>query len=396
VQIARKLRIELLYLNGKNEALENFINNYYHAGVNQYNSHLISQDHFSPMNVSDIKPTYDQYAEEVNGYQIINKYFDIIFGKFEKLIAFGEDVGKIGDVNQGFAGLQEKYGDTRIFDAGIREWTIVGQAIGAALRGLRPIAEIQYLDYLLYAMSPLSDDLATLRYRSNGIQTAPAIIRSRGHRLEGIWHAGSPMGLIINSMKGIHLCVPRNMVQAAGMYNTLIQGNDPGIVVECLNGYRLKEKLPSNLGSYNIPLGKAEILHEGSDITLVSYGSTLREVMKAIPSLKKLNISAEVIDVQTLMPLDLDGEIIQSLKKTNRIMFIDEDVPGGATSFLMSEIVDKRNGYKYLDAKPVCLTASEHRTPFGSDGDYFTKPTAEDVIESVLELLKQEIFFWND
>ncbi|MFM2394606.1 MAG: hypothetical protein RLZZ546_2588, partial [Bacteroidota bacterium] len=304
-------------------------------------------------------------------------------------IAFGEDVGKIGDVNQGFAGLQDKYGNERVFDAGIREWTIIGQAIGASIRGLRPIAEIQYLDYLLYAMSPLSDDLATIRYRTKGIQQAPTIIRSRGHRLEGIWHAGSPMGLIINSMKGVHLCVPRNLVQAAGMYNTLLKGNDPGIVIECLNGYRIKEKLPQNLGTFTMALGKIEIMQEGSDLTIVSYGSTLKEVLKTLPILKSFNIEPEVIDAQTLMPFDLNNEILLSLKKTNRILFVDEDVPGGATSYMMSEVIDKRGGYKYLDAKPVCLSAKDHRTPFGSDGDYYTKPSSEEIIEVVLDLMSE-------
>lgn len=385
-QIARNLKFELMVQKFEFSQLDQFIHELKAIGKQKYESNLYSEDKFSPLNVSHIEPEFDVHAEELNGYQIINKFFDLKLEQDQRVIAFGEDVGKIGDVNQGFAGLQDKYGRERVFDAGIREWTIIGQAIGASIRGLRPIAEIQYLDYLLYAMSPLSDDLATIRYRTNGIQQAPTIIRSRGHRLEGIWHAGSPMGLIINSMKGIHLCVPRNMVQAAGLYNTLLKGNDPGIVIECLNGYRLKEKLPSNLGTYTIPLGKSEILQEGSDLTIVSYGSTLKEVMKSIATLKKLNISAEVIDIQTLMPFDLDNIILNSLKKTNRILFTDEDVPGGATSYMLTEVIDNRNGYRYLDAKPACLSAKNHRTPFGSDGDYFTKPTCEDIVEAVLKL----------
>lgn len=388
-QIARKLKFETDFLGIRSESLDSFLDEAKKTGEQRYGTHLFSETKYSAIQVPMVKPIYDANAEELNGYQVINKYFDTILEKHPEVIAFGEDVGQIGDVNQGFAGLQEKYGSKRVFDAGIREWTIVGQAIGAAMRGIRPIAEIQYLDYINYAISPLADDLATLRYRSNGIQKSPTIIRTRGHRLEGIWHAGSPMGMIINSMKGICLCVPRNMVQAAGMYNTLLKSDDPGIVVECLNGYRLKEKVPSNFGEYTIPLGMPEVLHSGDSITIVSYGSTLREVIKALPILERAGISAEVIDVQTLVPFDLEGIILESLKKTNKILFVDEDVPGGATAYMMSEVLDKQNGYKYLDAKPICLTGKEHRTPFGSDGDYFTKPYAEDVIDVVFEMVKE-------
>ncbi len=388
-QIARKLKFEVDFLGVSSESLNQFLFNAKESAELKYGTHLFSDTKYSALQVPVIKPSYAAGAEELNGYQVINNYFDIILEKHPEVIAFGEDVGQIGDVNQGFAGLQDKYGSKRVFDAGIREWTIVGQAIGAAMRGIRPIAEIQYLDYINYAMSPLADDLATLRYRSNGIQKSPTIIRTRGHRLEGIWHAGSPMGMIINAMKGICLCVPRNMVQAAGMYTTLLQSDDPGIVVECLNGYRLKEKIPSNLGEYTVPLGKPEVMHTGNDLTIVSYGSTLREVMKALPIIEKAGISAEVIDVQTLVPFDLEGIIIESLKKTNKILFVDEDVPGGATAYMMSEVLDKQNGYKLLDAKPICLTGKDHRTPFGSDGDYYTKPYAEDVIDAVFNIINE-------
>ncbi len=386
-QLARRLKFELNFLQISIPTLDLFIEEAKDYGNEIYGSHLYSETKYAAINVAEVKPTFDSHSEELNGYQVINKYFDLVLEKYPQVIAFGEDVGHIGDVNQGFAGLQEKYGSHRVFDAGIREWTIMGQAIGAAMRGLRPIAEIQYLDYMIYAASPLADDLATLRYRSNGIQKSPAIIRTRGHRLEGIWHAGSPMGMILNSMKGICLCVPRNMVQAAGMYNTLLKSDDPGIVVECLNGYRLKEKLPTNLSDFTVAFGKPEILSTGEDVTIVSYGSTLREVTKALPTLIKAGISAEVIDVQTLMPFDLEGIILQSLKKTNRILFVDEDVPGGATSYMMAQVLDAQNGYKYLDAKPMILCGKDHRTPFGSDGDYFTKPYAEDIIEIVYEIL---------
>jgi pyruvate/2-oxoglutarate/acetoin dehydrogenase E1 component len=298
-------------------------------------------------------------------------------------------VGKIGDVNQGFAGLQEKYGENRIFDTGIRELTIIGQGIGMALRGLRPIAEIQYLDYLLYGLQPLSDDLASLQFRTVGNQAAPLIVRTRGHRLEGIWHSGSPMGMIINSLRGIHVCVPRNMVQAAGMYNTLLASCEPGLVIESLNGYRLKEKLPSNLLDFKVALGVPDIIKEGNEITLVSYGSTLRIVMEAAELLEGLGVSCEVIDVQTLLPFDTGHLILESLKKTSRILFVDEDVPAGASAYMFNKVMEEQGGYRWLDVSPRTLTAKAHRPGYGSDGDYFSKPGTEDVIELVREMMAE-------
>ena len=358
-------------------------------GKQRYDSELYSSNKYSALQVTPSAVQYEADAPMLSGYQILNTYFDHILSMHPNIIAFGEDVGQIGDVNQGFAGLQEKYSEDRVYDTGIREWTIMGQAIGCAMRGLRPIAEIQYLDYLAYAFSALSDDLATLRYRSNGIQRAPAIIRTRGHRLEGIWHAGSPMGMLLNSMKGIYLCVPRNMTQAVGFYNTMLRSDDPAIIVECLNGYRLKEKLPMNIYDFCLPLGIPEVLREGKDITVVTYGSCVREAQKACDLLLGFDIHVELIDAQTLMPFDIQGMIVESLKKTNKIIFMDEDLPSGATSFMMREVLEKWDGYKYLDAKPRILSASEHRTPFGSDGDYFTKPYAEDLFDLVLEVLSE-------
>ncbi|MEN9952708.1 MAG: hypothetical protein RLZZ520_976 [Bacteroidota bacterium] len=324
-----------------------------------------------------------------NGYEILNKYFDELFASNNKIVAFGEDLGKIGDVNQGFAGLQQKHGAQRIFDTGIRELTIMGQGVGMAMRGLRPIAEIQYLDYLLFGLQILSDEVATLHFRSTGKQIAPIIVRTRGHRLEGIWHSGSPMGLMINALKGFRVCVPRNMVQAIGFYNSLLQEKNPGIVVECLNGYRLKERAPSNLLTYRLPFGVPEIVREGADITIVSYGSTLRIVEEAASFLAEQGIDCEVIDVQTLLPFDINHNIVASLKKTNRILFVDEDVPGGATSFMFSEVMDKQGGYRWLDAAPKILCAQSHRPAYGSDGDYFSKPNVEDVINQVEKIMAE-------
>jgi pyruvate/2-oxoglutarate/acetoin dehydrogenase E1 component len=336
-----------------------------------------------------VKATYAADAPTVNAYEVLNKYFDALFASNPKVYAFGEDVGYIGDVNQGFAGLQEKHGADRISDTGIRELTIVGQAVGMAVRGLRPIAEIQYLDYLLYGLQPLSDDVATTHYRTNGQQSCPVIIRTRGHRLEGIWHSGSPLGMIVNALRGMYVCVPRNMVQAAGMYNTLLQSNDPAIVIECLNGYRLKEKLPNNLLEFKVPLGIPEIINEGSDITIVSYGSTLRIIEEAIVRLAQEGISVELIDVQTLLPFDINHSIVKSLQKTNRILFIDEDVPGGATAYMFNHVMEEQGGYKWLDASPKTLTAKAHRPGYGSDGDYFSKPNTEDVIEAVRAVMAE-------
>jgi pyruvate/2-oxoglutarate/acetoin dehydrogenase E1 component len=305
------------------------------------------------------------------------------------VLAFGEDLGQIGDVNQGFAGLQAKHGKTRIFDTGIRELTIMGQGIGMALRGLRPIAEIQYLDYLLYGLQPLSDDLATLHFRTCGRQSAPLIVRTRGHRLEGIWHSGSPMGMIINSLRGMHVCVPRNMVQAAGMYNTLLEGNDPALVIECLNGYRLKEKLPSNLMEFRVPLGIPEVIREGSDITVVSYGSILRIIQEAAQVLEEMGISVEIVDVQTLLPFDREHRILESLKKTSRILFVDEDVPGGAAAYMYNKVMEEQGGYRWLDVAPRTLTGRDHRPSYGSDGDYFSKPNLEDLVETMMDMMRE-------
>lgn len=354
-----------------------------------YSSHLYSQ---SNSRFEKIIPTpfeYEKNAKEVNGFEILQAFFDYQLKENPRFLAFGEDVGKIGDVNQGFAGLQEKYGEHRVTDTGIREMTIVGQAIGAAMRGLRPLAEIQYLDYLLYAIQTLSDDVSTLQYRSAGGQKAPIIIRTRGHRLEGIWHSGSPMGMVINSLRGMHVCVPRNMSQAAGMYSTLLQSDEPALVVECLNGYRLKEKMPKNLGKACIPLGNPEILVSGKDITVVSYGSTLRVIMEAFPILKQKGIEIELIDVQTLLPYDLNNIIVESIQKTNKVAFIDEDVSGGATAYMLERSLIHGGGFKFLDAQPICISAKDHRPAYGTDGDYFSKPNAEEIFEKLYGMMHE-------
>ncbi len=354
-----------------------------------YNTHLYHEGQRKIENIGAVGVRYEADAPILNGYEILNKYFDDLFEHNPKVLAFGEDLGLIGDVNQGFAGLQLKYGKGRISDTGIREVAIIGQGIGLAMRGLRPIAEIQYIDYILYALQTLSDDLATLQYRTAGKQTAPLIVRTRGHRLEGIWHSGSPMGMIINSLRGMHVCVPRNMVQATGMYNTLLEGMDPGLVVECLNGYRLKERLPSNLLEYRVPLGVPEIIKEGTDITIVSYGSTLRIIADAAGMLEELGISCEIADVQTLLPFDIHQIILQSLKKTNRIIFIDEDVPGGAAAHMFNKVMEEQGGYKWLDVSPRTLTAKAHRPAYASDGDYFSKPNAEEIMDAVMEMMRE-------
>ncbi len=368
-------------------ALKNWIDELNQEGKQAYETHLYSTSPKSALKVPIVRPIYSEESPLKNGYEVLNHFFDKVLERDPRFYAFGEDVGKIGDVNQGFAKLQDKYGEHRVFDTGIREWTIVGQAIGMAMRGLRPLAEVQYLDYLLYGLEPLSDDLATLRYRSNGKQQAPAIIRTRGHRLEGIWHSGSPMGMIINALRGIYVCVPRNMTQAAGFYNTFLQSDDPGLVIESLNGYRLKERLPDNIGEYTIPLGVPEIITEGEDVTLVTYGSCVRIAKAGVEQLKAIGISAELIDVQTLLPFDLEHQIVQSLKKTNRIVFMDEDVPGGATSYMMQQVLEVQDGYHYLDSPPVTLTAAANRPPYGSDGDYFVKPNAEDVFDVIFKMM---------
>ncbi len=391
--VLKALATTIDLVENKNNEEVKILSQYYHSIKKEselvFDSCLYNEGPKSALKVKAIEANYNIDAPILNGYEVLNKYFDELFASNNKVVAFGEDLGNIGDVNQGFSGLQEKYGIERIFDTGIRELTIMGQGIGLALRGLRPIAEIQYLDYLLYGLQPLSDDVATTHFRTVGQQSCPIIVRTRGHRLEGIWHSGSPMGMIINALRGMYVCVPRNMTQAVGMYNTLLQGNDPGLVIECLNGYRLKEKLPSNLLTYSIPLGIPEIIKEGEDITIVSYGSTLRIVQEAAEKLEGMGISCEIIDVQTLLPFDINHGIVQSLKKTNRILFVDEDVPGGAAAYMYNHVMEVQQGYKLLDASPRTLTAKAHRPSYGSDGDYFSKPNTEDVIRVIKEIIAE-------
>jgi len=380
-----------LDLAGEHDAaywLKDYYQDLLNENKNLYNTHLYDEGPKTVLKVEEIKPDYDD-APTLNGFEILNRYFDAAFAHNPKLIAFGEDVGQIGDVNQGFSGLQLKYGEERISDTGIRELTIIGQGIGLAMRGLRPIAEIQYLDYLLYALQPLSDDVATLHYRTFGQQSCPVIVRTRGHRLEGIWHSGSPMGMVINSLRGMYICVPRNMVQAVGMYNSLLRSNDPALMIECLNGYRLKEKLPSNLLEFTVPFGIPEIIREGSDITIVSYGATLRIIENAAEMLEAFDISCEIVDIQTLLPFDIHHKILESLKKTNRILFVDEDVPGGAAAFMFNKVMEEQGGYRYLDASPRTITAKAHRPAYGSDGDYFSKPNAEEIEAVVKEMMRE-------
>jgi len=355
----------------------------------RFNSFLLSNSEWSALNVKSIDPIYSEKSPLVDGREVLQACFREALKRDPRVLAFGEDVGKIGDVNQGFAGLQEKFGELRVTDTGIRECTIVGQGIGAALRGLRPIAEIQYLDYLLYAIQIMSDDLACLQYRTKGGQKAPLIIRTRGHRLEGVWHAGSPMGMILHAIRGILVLVPRDMTQAAGFYNTLLQSDDPALIIECLNGYRMKERLPDNINEFTIALGVPDILKEGSDVTIVTYGSMCRIVMEAVRDLERAGIFCEVIDVQTLLPFDINHTILESIKKTNRIIFADEDVPGGATAFMMQQVLEVQGAYRYLDATPRTITAKEHRPAYGSDGDYFSKPNAEEVFEVVYNLMNE-------
>ena len=354
-----------------------------------FNTHLYNEGPKSAMKVEEVKAIISGDASVVNGFEILNRFFDELFAANPKVIAFGEDLGHIGDVNQGFSGLQEKYGEQRIFDTGIRELTIIGQGIGLAMRGLRPIGEIQYLDYLLFGLQPLSDDVSTLHYRTAGRQSCPLIVRTRGHRLEGIWHSGSPMGVVINALRGMYVCVPRNMTQAVGMYNTLLRSNDPGLVIECLNGYRLKEKLPSNLIEFTIPFGVPEIIKEGNDITIVSYGSTLRIIQDAVSMLEAKGISCEIVDIQTLLPFDIHHKIVESLKKTNRIVFVDEDVPGGAAAYMFNKVMEEQGGYKYLDVAPRTITGKAHRPAYGSDGDYFSKPNAEEIETVIKEMMRE-------
>ncbi len=371
------------------QALKNWLNQEAEKNKERFNSKLFSDTPSSPLYVPSIPAEYEDDARLIDGREVLNACFDANFERDKSIVAFGEDVGAIGDVNQGFAGLQNKYTDLRITDTGIREATIVGQGMGLSMRGFRPIAEIQYLDYLLYSITVLSDDLASLSYRTRGGQKAPLIIRTRGHRLEGIWHSGSPMGLILNSLRGLHVCVPRNMTQAAGMYNTLLRGDEPALVIECLNGYRLKEKLPANVGEFTVPLGEAEIMREGTDITVVSYGSTLRIVLEAAEELEKMGIYIEVIDPQTLYPFDTKKVCSASLKKTNKLLIVDEDLPGGGSAYILQNILEEQSGYYLLDAQPKTLPAKAHRPPYGTDGDYFSKPSIDDIIETVYNMMNE-------
>ena len=372
-------------LNELKSWLKNFQEKYQHT----YSSHLHSETDKNALKVEVVPAEYSDDSKTINGFEILNHAFDALFTKYPNIVAFGEDVGKIGDVNQGFVGIQEKYGENRIFDTGIREATIMGQGIGLALRGFRPIAEIQYLDYLLYGLQPLSDDLACLQYRTKGIQKAPLIVRTRGHRLEGIWHTGSPMGMIINSLRGVYVCVPRNMVQAAGMYNTLLQSDEPALVIECLNGYRLKERLPDNIADFTVPLGIPEVIKQGDDVTLVTYGSCVRIAEEAMVQLEEAGISVELIDVQTLLPFDIHHSIIESVKKTNRVVFLDEDVPGGASAYMFQKVFEEQKAFRWLDSEPKTITAKPHRTSYGTDGDYFGKPNSEEVFEVIYGMMSE-------
>ena len=391
--IASSVRKSLRYVISENSAEKEtsleWITTYLDKVQPKYSSHLYSQSKKSALHVKEVLPTYDTSADEVDGRLVLRDNFDAIFKKHPEALIFGEDTGAIGDVNQGLEGLQEKYGVLRVADVGIREATIMGQGIGMAMRGLRPIAEIQYLDYILYALQIMSDDLATLQYRTHGKQKAPVIVRTRGHRLEGIWHSGSQLGGVLNLIRGIHVLVPRNMTKAAGFYNTLLECDDPALIVECLNGYRLKEKLPTNLGDFKTPIGVVETLKSGSDITLVSYGSTLRLVTQAAKELLEVGIDAEVIDVQSLLPFDLNQDIVKSIAKTNRLLVIDEDVPGGASAYLLNEILNTQNAYQHLDSQPKTLTAKPHRPAYGTDGDYFSKPSVEDIFETVYAMMHE-------
>lgn len=371
------------------DALKNWIKAYSEEIQPKYSSLLYSESQYSPLHIKEVKPSFSENSEMVDARLIIRENFDQLFNKYPEALIFGEDSGNIGDVNQGLEGLQKKYGELRIADTGIREATILGQGIGMAMRGLRPIAEIQYLDYLMYALQIISDDLATLNYRTHGKQKAPMIIRTRGHRLEGIWHAGSQMGGIINLTRGIYTLVPRNMTKAAGFYNTLMEGDQPALIIECLNGYRLKEQMPDNLSEIRTPIGQIEVVKEGTDMTIVSYGSTLRVVEQAAKELQEVDIDIEIIDCQSLIPFDLNHDTVKSVMKTNRLLVVDEDVPGGGSAYLLQEIVEKQNAYKYLDSAPQTLTAQEHRPAYGTDGDYFSKPNPEDIFEKVYTIMHE-------
>lgn len=385
--IHESLRITIHHTQAQKQALLDYHKKFIDDNHDRYSSKLYSESNESVFKVPHIP--LETSDEQVDGYQVVRACFEANMERDPRIFAFGEDVGKIGDVNQGFSGLQEKFGELRVTDKGIREWSIIGEGIGAAMRGLRPIAEIQYLDYLLYGLEPLSDDLATLQYRTKGGQKAPLIVRTRGHRLEGIWHSGSPMGMIINSLRGMHVCVPRSMTQAAGMYNTLLRSDEPALVVECLNGYRSKEKMPKNIADFTVPLGVTETLRFGEDVTLVTYGSNVRIAMQAIDLLADYGIRVELIDVQTLLPFDINHSIVESLKNTNRLVVFDEDVPGGASAFILQQILEVQNGYKHLDSKPLTITSKEHRPAYSSDGDYFSKPSVDDVFAEIYQMMHE-------
>ncbi|WP_310991773.1 alpha-ketoacid dehydrogenase subunit alpha/beta [Aequorivita marina] len=386
-------RKALRYVTGESSAekkqLQDWISNYFELIQPKFSAHLYSEAKTNAKTIPEVLPTYAEDAEDVDARLVLRDNFDALFDNHPEVLIFGEDSGEIGDVNQGLEGMQEKYGKLRVADAGIREATILGQGIGMAMRGLRPIAEIQYLDYILYALQIMSDDLVTVRFRTNGTQKAPLIVRTRGHRLEGIWHSGSQMGGLIHLLRGMYILVPRNMTKAAGFYNTLLETDEPALVVECLNGYRLKEKMPNNLGDFRTPIGVVETIKEGTDITLVSYGSTLRIVEEAAKELQQAGIDAEVIDVQSLLPLDINHDIVKSVAKTNRLLVIDEDVPGGASAYILNHIIEEQGGYKYMDSKPQTLSGKHHRPSYGTDGDYFSKPSLEDVYEKVYEIMNE-------
>ncbi len=385
---ARKV-LRLLVTEGGQAQLATWIQAYSARIQPKFSSHLFSESGQQVKTVEAVAPTYEANAEDVDARLVLRDNFDALFAQYPEVLIFGEDSGTIGDVNQGLEGMQEKYGALRVSDVGIREATILGQGIGMAMRGLRPIAEIQYLDYLLYAIQIMSDDLATLQYRTHGRQKAPLIIRTRGHRLEGVWHSGSPMGMIINALRGIHVLVPRNMTKAAGFYNTLLTTDEPALVVECLNGYRLKEKMPSNLGAFKTPIGVVETLIEGSDITVVSYGSTLRLIEQAAKELLEVGIAVELIDAQSLLPFDINHDCVKSIQKTNRLLVVDEDVPGGASAYILQQLVEVQKGYQYLDSQPQTLTAKAHRPAYGTDGDYFSKPSVEDIYETIYGIMHE-------
>ena len=386
---ARKILRKIVAENEKHK-LANWIKVVTSKVQPKFSSHLYSESKENIYSVNEVLPEFDKNSTEVDARMILRDNFDALFSKFPEVLVFGEDAGNIGDVNQGLEGMQEKYGALRVADVGIREASIIGQGIGMAMRGLRPIAEIQYLDYLLYGIQIMSDDLATLQYRTAGRQKAPLIIRTRGHRLEGIWHAGSPMGMIVNALRGIHVLVPRNMTKAAGFYNTLLSTDEPALVIECLNGYRLKEKMPLNLGEFKTPIGIVETIKEGRDITVVSYGSTLRLVEQAAKELMEIGIDVEIIDVQSLLPFDINHDILKSISKTNRLLVVDEDVPGGGSAYILQKILEVQKGYFQLDSQPKTLTSQEHRPSYGTDGDYFSKPSAEDIYEKIYEMMNED------